>query len=1244
MSHTVDRSIPIDGGDARATTGRRDAGAASASRDATRARARARRTSARRRRRLARDRPERTRARAVNGWESAGGVNWPRVMGKETSAETWRTATPARVRGPDASTSGRTVAVGGLRTFEDDRVKDFRDEQRARGVYAPPSEDEARANANATHPRVLTASGGLRKFGYFEADVDLGLEFGAGVNGYFFSLKALAILFFVAFAMNLPAMFGYYTSTYYASKFEAEPDVFGYPPDVSDPNRPDPTYSSWYVTWHWANPMSASLGTVAPDSVPQRAWVLAGASTKVMRWSSSKVDFIRMAVALDVSTCVIMLIIVCAAHLWLVAMERRIERGTASLKDYSVMVVGLPTDASEEEVRCFFAMRYGPVARVTVVKTECMHVRAQRKRLKLLEDYDEAEAALIAAGNRGGDASKKRIEASIMRIDRTLARRKARTRARASCAFVTFEDERSKITCLLHNTRSLVSYIFAFPRKDRFRGKCRYAVKQAPEPEDVRYENLNLKNRFWRRLFTAVICAGVVCLCYGFLKLLVDDKEKIWDKVTMYQHHLAKDVGIVIAHGDADEKFTTHQNQFKTACEAQLDACGLAFSKPRMYVGAPWGAPLSVFYDYPNATMKDREYAQLNTVRDMIQCADDDSRCPAGAVPSCYACYCASLRYGLPRPIVRPYSKAIRQTCERYQNLGPGEYYNWLWTSFVITLMNVGLEWVAPFLVAGERLRSLSATKVLTTKIIFFARYLNVAVIYALLNANFAQAGKYFPLVKQMFGLKGEYYDFTNDWYNDVGLVIFFCVLMSVTVRFLGRALSDMIVQVRKKFATSYCHTQKKLNEAFEGPEFDTGAKVGDMCFTIMAAMSYSSGMPLLYLVLAMYFVLVYVYDYRFLLKVCKTPERTSTKLAKTMMQVMFVSIIIHCLVGLWMYSTHWTPDLLHKKQPFESSLVNQHAPLERYIGGSELNPPHDAFALTETILDTGSATAYFHRYRDATVGSVLPEQHVKPPPRVYLRFSERPFSEAAMPFLGFGFALTGCGILWAVISALIRCGKKRSNITRSWKQLPNFQVAIMTGLLVGSETYDPEEQPEYMFMFERKRALAAAAARAKAAQEDGPDRGDSVNSQDDWDAVGKDGHTVAPYALGYDPSKEYDGGAPWMRKSASSKPLYGGDEATAKRGSRGTHQRDGGHYGLPVVDVRALGVGNDYNHTENDSFVLDEDVAAADLEYSGSDADTLRDDGSTERSASESEEDDDDARGLREPDRGDNKRPAWLH
>ena len=204
----------------------------------------------------------------------------------------------------------------------------------------------------------------------------------------------------------------------------------------------------------------------------------------------------------------------------------------------------------------------------------------------------------------------------------------------------------------------------------------------------------------------------------------------------------------------------------------------------------------------------------------------------------------------------------------------------------------------------------------------------------------------------------------------------------------------------------------------------------------------------------------------------------------------------------------------------------------------------------------------------------------------------------------------------------------------------------MLTGLLVGSDTYDPQEQRAYAFLMDKKRSKKRALT--EQLRGDAPDRGDSVNSRDAFGAgapVTKSNDVaLVKKDSRYDVERDYDGGAPWVRQSR----LYGGEDLRRGRGSRGTHQRDGGHgHTYVVADVRALGGANDYTHRENDAYdAYDDDEDRASADFSGSDLDTdgtLADDASTqpsERYESEYDDMDDDNAG----DGAYSRRPAWLN
>jgi len=1174
------------------------------------------------------ERRAKERANAQGNAESMTGRTTPRRatsrddgdVAKASLDEQWN-------EGKRASTSTSAIAVRG---FVDNRPKDARDVERARGAYVAPSVEEARAHGDATAPRHLNDNGQLEKFSVRDESLDLGVEFSAGLSGYFFVVKCLAVLFLAAFALNVPVMFVNYTSTYYASEYEADPTSGAVP--IIEPGRPSPTFQSWYVNWHWANPQSASLGTAAPDSVPQHVWLNAGVNSGVMRWSMSKISFLRFGVLMDVMTVVMFGI---AAPTIIYVMNRAdaaITRGTVTLNDYTVMVTRLPADATEEEVRCFFALKYGVVADVTLIKNECLHANKQRARLALMEDYDECEAALIANGNRGKDGRKDGIEKRIIEIDKKLARMKSSTRCKRVTAFVTFESEDAKIECLLRNRRNWFRHIFAFPRNERFRTKIRFIARASPEPADVKFENLNLSNQFWRTLLVGLIIIGVVFFCGLFLRLLVDSKEKRWHTASMNPDRLAMDVGIVISHERGDLVRFAQTSQFKNACKDLLDTCGEAFSGGTRYAGVPWGAPALVFYSDGNATEEDRAFAQVTFVRNMRLCSEEPTRCPMSLEMSkCYACHCASQSYSLPHEVLRLYNKPVRDACDPYVENGPGEYYHWLWNAFCIMLMNHILTFLVPRLVAFERYKTFGETVERKAQLLFIVKYVNVAILYLALNANLKQIKKYLPVFSHIFRLDGEYPDFTSEWYNDVGLVIFFVILLSVMFGVIGRIFTDIHTIMKRKIGIAQAKTQKKLNAAFEGPDLDIGANCGDIAFKVLVVMTFSSGMPLLYLVLAMFFVLIFAYDYHLLLHVCRRPERTRLSVVKFVMRVLIFGVILHCLIGFWMWTYHWSPDVF-KPKSMEESLVFRNTPLSYFVGGKDLNPPHNNTLLMEVVTATGTATEYMHKYHSENIGSVVDGDPVKGPPRMSVRFVERPWSETGMPFMVLMITVLGASILWWLFIKLTRWGMENKEIILARKNLPRLHDAINAGLLLGSLTYKPRMHRMYRFLFEENHKKAAASG--SQVQHDGVKQpGDAANSHDE-DFYDHD----KPGEVDDDEAGAYNGGAPWANERDRS--IFGGDSLNRRRGSRGTHQRDGGHghaYNDGIaVDTRALGMATDFNHRNNNKFK--DGVENSDYEYSdqGSEEGTLADDASTQPSEPNSDGED-------EYVNDESRRPSWL-
>jgi hypothetical protein len=548
--------------------------------------------------------------------------------------------------------------------------------------------------------------------------------------------------------------------------------------------------------------------------------------------------------------------------------------------------------------------------------------------------------------------------------------------------------------------------------------------------------------------------------------------------------------------------------------------------------------------------------------------------------------------------------------------------------------MNQILTVVVPMLAELERFKTHAQTNARKTQLILIAKYVNTALLYPLLNADISQAAKYLPILNGIFGLRGEYPDFISQWYNDVGLVIFFVVLLSVTIGTIKRLFASAFTIIRRKVGKATAKTQKKLNDAFEGPELDIGTNCGDVAFKVLVALTFSSGMPFLYLVLAMYFVLTYVYDLHLLVHVCRRPERMKISVAKYVIRVLLFGVGAHCLFGFWMWSYHWSPDIT-KPKDMSQSIAQKNSPMAYAIGGLHYNPPHNNTELTYTVAITGSAKDYILDYQRVNIGSITDEDKIEGPPRLPLRFAERPWSQNGAPFMILMIIVAGASLMWWITYTVHHWGTSRSRIIADRKNLPRLHNAMAAGILIGATSYQPRMLRRYRFLFENERKKVAPGDADKHSTQDNVSRrGDSVNSRDE-DYYEQDMYDdINKYDDGYNVS-DYQGGAPWGTQADVS--LYGGAHKYRGRGSRGTTQRDGGHghvydEGIPV-DVRALGVSTDYNHLANNDFNAD-DEAGSDFEYSDSENGTLVDDASTQRSDSGEDEYANDQ----------SRRPSWLN
>jgi hypothetical protein len=126
---------------------------------------------------------------------------------------------------------------------------------------------------------------------------------------------------------------------------------------------------------------------------------------------------------------------------------RAVDEDSIEITDYSVMIKGLPEDATDkEEVRCFFELKFGKVVDAVLAKNDGVLLHHYKKRSALAMRHDVARSKFIKTGK--GEKTIDKLEDKIAVVDDKIIKLKMKKNFKTKLAFVTFSDEESWVECL----------------------------------------------------------------------------------------------------------------------------------------------------------------------------------------------------------------------------------------------------------------------------------------------------------------------------------------------------------------------------------------------------------------------------------------------------------------------------------------------------------------------------------------------------------------------------------------------------------------------------------------------------------------------------------------------------------------------------------------------------------------------------------------------------------------------------
>jgi len=255
--------------------------------------------------------------------------------------------------------------------------------------------------------------------------------------------------------------------------------------------------------------------------------------------------------------------------------------------------------------------------------------------------------------------------------------------------------------------------------------------------------------------------------------------------------------------------------------------------------------------------------------------------------------------------------------------------------SCVVVGINLVLQLVIISMARFERPLSLTALNHSMMQKIFVAQTLNTGFVLFIVNTYGPKGLRDFVSQIPVLGpllFEGPFEDLTRAWYAAVGATIMTNMVLNMVVPPMVTVAKIFVTWVKRRCCRGRVKHHSELITLYTNPEFDIKAKYAQMLTTVFVTLTYSAGLPLLYLFAMGFMACMYWADKFALLWCSKRPPAYDSVLAKESTEKMMYAIALHCVFAVVMFGQ----PCVFPSQPLGGqlgALVEQGAFAGEYLG-----------------------------------------------------------------------------------------------------------------------------------------------------------------------------------------------------------------------------------------------------------------------------------------------------------------------
>ena len=633
----------------------------------------------------------------------------------------------------------------------------------------------------------------------------------------------------------------------------------------------------------------------------------------------------------DVVLLTILLVYVLTSQAMMRREAHRADQDVCSITDYSLMVHGLPKDATAREL-----MHHLEECAPGVSVAEIVLLKPCGEVFKLNRKKKAKEGRLRR--NIDAGSSQARISRRSQQVSNTLGAMEAlalEASKNATKAFVVFTNEADVYTVLRLFPRSQILR-FMQKRSTRLRGTHCISVEHAPDPSNIIWENLeyDLMARAVRKGIVMLMLFALL-LCSAAFIFYARSKEP----PASLDCAASEELGFLRCNDVYQIDVLTDRANTTFAQRALLQSYWAGSGASKMlnnclederYIGFRNGQ--NVWrpgpYSLPDANIS--SLAPYVPITDFAPFSIADN-CSAVA---CYSCYCERIGF-------QDYfndKDGHKGFCEDYWSVIGIKALIRLGIVLSIVIIDGAMGALLRRISSFEKAHTVSKMEATLSIKLAIAQFINICLVTLAVYAYIEDfKGLYDDLGLPTFEWAT---DFSYRWYQQVGTSITLTLIVSAVLKPLqgymnhywswcvrnaklsrkkvpvtdvngnasssssggGTNIATRFV-VKTVLKTNSKMSQNDVDKLFIGPRFILSERYGEILSMWLACLLFSSGMPLLYFVFGFYISLQALMDRILLLRVCRRPAQYDEKLGLQFLKYLPVGLLFKTAFGFWMFS-----------------------------------------------------------------------------------------------------------------------------------------------------------------------------------------------------------------------------------------------------------------------------------------------------------------------------------------------------